>query len=190
MAPTNEEGPNAALDPANDPANDPEGPALTTLRTRWATRKMTIKSSNKKRLSIMHRAGHKKHNSEKSRNSGGTESLQTEANTATDPEEGNGGRKMFFNLPLPAELLDEEGHPSQHFPRNKIRTAKYTPISFVPKNLWFQFQNIANIFFLFLVILVVSRTRGLPQCMFELVPTLCSSSPFSAVRIQVSTRYL
>ncbi|KXH48036.1 phospholipid-translocating P-type ATPase [Colletotrichum simmondsii] len=154
MAPTNEEGPNAALDPANDPANDPEGPALTTLRTRWATRKMTIKSSNKKRLSIMHRAGHKKHNSEKSRNSGGTESLQTEANTATDPEEGNGGRKMFFNLPLPAELLDEEGHPSQHFPRNKIRTAKYTPISFVPKNLWFQFQNIANIFFLFLVILV------------------------------------
>ncbi|KXH59856.1 phospholipid-translocating P-type ATPase [Colletotrichum salicis] len=155
MAPTNEEAPNVTLDPAaNDPANDPEGPALTTLRTRWATRKMTIKSSNKKRHSIMHRAGHKKHNSEKSRNSGGTESIQTEGNRTADPEESNGGRKMFFNLPLPAELLDEEGHPSQHFVRNKIRTAKYTPLSFVPKNLWFQFQNIANIFFLFLVILV------------------------------------
>ncbi|GJC82899.1 phospholipid-transporting ATPase DNF1 [Colletotrichum liriopes] len=156
MAPTNEQGPNVALDPANSPtndsANDPENP---TLRTRWATRKMTIKSSNKKRLSLMHRATHKKNNSEKSRSSGGTESLQTENNTAQpDPEEGNGGRKVFFNLPLPPELLDEEGHPSLHFPRNKIRTAKYTPLSFVPKNLWFQFQNIANIFFLFLVILV------------------------------------
>ncbi|GKT92558.1 LOW QUALITY PROTEIN: phospholipid-translocating P-type ATPase domain-containing protein [Colletotrichum tofieldiae] len=106
---------------------------------------MTIKSSNKKRLSLMHRATHKKNNSEKSRSSGGTESLQTENYTAQpDPEEGNGGRK----------LLDEEGHPILHFPRNKIRTAKYTPLSFIPKNLWFQFQNIANIFFLFLVILV------------------------------------
>ncbi|KAK1596834.1 phospholipid-translocating P-type ATPase [Colletotrichum navitas] len=152
MAPTIEQGPNAVLDPANGPANDPENP---TLRTRWATRKMTIKSSNKKRLSLMHRTTHKKNNSEKSRSSGGTESLQTENNTAqSDSEEGNGGRKVFFNLPLPPELLDEEGHPSQQFPRNKIRTAKYTPLSFVPKNLWFQFQNIANIFFLFLVILV------------------------------------
>ncbi|GKT62331.1 phospholipid-translocating P-type ATPase domain-containing protein [Colletotrichum tofieldiae] len=156
MAPTNEQGPNVALDPANSPtndsANDPENP---TLRTRWATRKMTIKSSNKKRLSLMHRATHKKNNSEKSRSSGGTESLQTENYTAQpDPEEGNGGRKVFFNLPLPPELLDEEGHPILHFPRNKIRTAKYTPLSFIPKNLWFQFQNIANIFFLFLVILV------------------------------------
>ncbi|TQN73053.1 Phospholipid-transporting ATPase DNF1 [Colletotrichum shisoi] len=152
MASTNEQAPNAALAPANNSANDPEIP---TLRTRWATRKMTIKSSNKKRLSLMHRAAHKKNNSEKSRSSGGTESLQTENNVAhPDPEESNGGRKMFFNLPLPPELLDGEGHPSQHFPRNKIRTAKYTPLSFVPKNLWFQFQNIANIFFLFLVILV------------------------------------
>lgn len=65
-------------------------------------------------------------------------------------------RNLFFNLPLPPEYLDEEGAPKQTFPRNKIRTAKYTPLSFVPKNLFIQFHNIANIFFLFLVILVVS----------------------------------
>ncbi|KAI8174164.1 Phospholipid-transporting ATPase DNF1 [Colletotrichum sp. SAR 10_75] len=135
---------------AGPPPPDPENP---TLRTRWATRKMTIKSSSKKRLSLMNRAHHKKKNSEKSRSSGGGDSLQTD-HTAAEQDDGHGGRKLFFNLPLPPELKDEEGHPSQHFTRNKIRTAKYTPLSFVPKNLWFQFQNIANVFFLFLVILV------------------------------------
>lgn len=141
---------------AGPPPPDPENP---TLRTRWATRKMTIKSSSKKRLSLMNRAHHKKKNSEKSRSSGGGDSLQTD-HTAAEQDDGHGGRKLFFNLPLPPELKDEEGHPSQHFTRNKIRTAKYTPLSFVPKNLWFQFQNIANVFFLFLVILVVSQIRG------------------------------
>lgn len=109
----------------------------------------------------MNRAAHKKKNSEKSRSSGGGDSLQTD-NTANEPDDAHGGRKLFFNLPLPPEFQDEEGHPKQHFTRNKIRTAKYTPLSFVPKNLWFQFQNIANVFFLFLVILVVSRNRCAP----------------------------
>jgi phospholipid-translocating ATPase len=66
------------------------------------------------------------------------------------------GRIVFFNTPLPADAMDEEGHPLTHYARNKIRTAKYTPISFVPKNLWFQFHNIANVYFLFIVILGVS----------------------------------
>ena len=65
-------------------------------------------------------------------------------------------RTIFFGLPLADEFKDDEGNPTQQYPRNKIRTAKYTPLSFIPKNLWFQFHNIANIFFLFLVILVVS----------------------------------
>lgn len=142
----------------NEPGPPPPDPENPTLRTRWATRKMTIKSSSKKRLSLINRASHKKKNSEKSRSSGGGDSLQTD-NTTSEPEEGHGGRKLFFNLPLPAEFKDEEGHPTQHFTRNKIRTAKYTPLSFIPKNLWFQFQNIANVFFLFLVILVVSWNR-------------------------------
>lgn len=65
-------------------------------------------------------------------------------------------RKVFFNIPLPPEALDDSGRPVAHFNRNKIRTAKYTPISFVPKNLWYQFHNIANVYFLFLIILGVS----------------------------------
>ena len=46
--------------------------------------------------------------------------------------------------------------PLYHYARNKVRTAKYTALSFIPKNLWLQFHNIANIFFLIIVILNVS----------------------------------
>lgn len=141
-------------------------------RSRWATRKLTVKSSGLKRISIIDRIHKRTASTEKKRHSGGSNSLRQEEegdepfdenqNTGGDADSGvsseeTEGRTLFFNVPLPAEFKDEEGHPSQHFTRNKIRTAKYTPLSFVPKNLWFQFHNIANIFFLFLVILVVSR---------------------------------
>lgn len=137
----------------------------TTTRSRWATRKLTVKSSNLKRLSLLGRNA-RGASDEKKRTSGTTESLrQTDAtgddsNAAADANNSQdhgaaGPRKLFFNLPLPDDLKDDDGNPAQAYARNKIRTAKYTPLSFVPKNLWFQFHNIANIFFLFLVILVV-----------------------------------
>jgi len=106
--------------------------------------------------------------SEKKRASGGPD-IPPAADGAPEDEsgeeEGNGGggpgpRQLFFNFDLPPEFQDEEGHPAQQYTRNKIRTAKYTPLSFIPKNLFFQFQNIANIFFLFLVILVVFPIFG------------------------------
>ena len=64
-------------------------------------------------------------------------------------------RKIWMNIPLPDEAKTEEGYNKQVFVRNKIRTSKYTPLSFIPKNLWFQFHNIANIYFLFIIILSV-----------------------------------
>lgn len=79
-----------------------------------------------------------------------------EDDAVPDDTEGQGPRKLYFNLPLPQSAVDEDGHPIKHFRRNKIRTAKYTAISFVPKNIWFQFHNIANVYFLFLIILAVS----------------------------------
>lgn len=127
-----------------------------------------MKSSNNKRNSLINRLGHNKTSSnEKNPPSDGSDPAGKGAlanNNADDmngddgdDEEVNENRSLFFNQPLPDELLDENGHPIRSFTRNKIRTAKYTPISFVPKNLWFQFHNVANIFFLFLVILVVSK---------------------------------
>lgn len=140
-----------------------------TQRSRWATRKMTVKSSNNKRLSLLNRMQHKRTQSEKS--VGGDENGvlgngqshgngdHVEDRDESDDEE-DPTRMLYFNIPLPEDML-EDGSPINTYARNKIRTAKYTPISFVPKNLWFQFHNVANIFFLFLVILVVSvESRG------------------------------
>lgn len=146
---------------------------------------MTVKSGGVKRVSIIDRIHKRAGSSEKKRHSGGSNSMRQEgdddedtydpndpnaanqgegegegdanSNASSDDEE---GRTLFFNVPLPAQFRDEEGHPLQQFTRNKIRTAKYTPLSFIPKNLWFQFHNIANIFFLFLVILVVFPIFG------------------------------
>jgi hypothetical protein len=68
-------------------------------------------------------------------------------------------RKIYVNMPLPYDMLDDDtGLPAAEYPRNKIRTTKYTPLSFIPKNLFYQFQNVANIFFLFIAILGVSSS--------------------------------
>lgn len=80
-----------------------------------------------------------------------------EEDDAEHDRDGQGPRKLFFNIPLPPEAVDEEGNPIKHYRRNKVRTAKYTPLSFVPKNIWYQFHNIANVYFLLLIILAVSQ---------------------------------
>ncbi|KAL6917836.1 hypothetical protein ACHAPO_000355 [Fusarium lateritium] len=141
-----------------------------TQRSRWATQRKSVNSSNNKRNSLLERMGHKKTGSnEKNPPSDGSDPAgddgqPPEANPNNEDdaeeEEEHENRTLYFNQPLPAGLLDENGAPSQTFTRNKIRTAKYTPISFVPKNLWFQFHNVANIFFLFLVILVIFPIFG------------------------------
>ncbi|KAI0097960.1 hypothetical protein GGR51DRAFT_451244 [Nemania sp. FL0031] len=153
-----------------DGGNNQQQDAATT-RSRWATRKLTVKSSGLKRISIMDRIHKKSDSTEKRRQSDGSSESSgsqgvngttileepvdgVDANSTTTSEDEGEARTLFFNLPLPAEWKDEEGNPVQTYTRNKIRTAKYTPLSFIPKNIWFQFHNIANIFFLFNVILV------------------------------------
>ncbi|KAI1819696.1 phospholipid-translocating P-type ATPase domain-containing protein [Xylaria intraflava] len=153
---------------AKDGANNQEDPAPT--RSRWATRKLTIKSGGVKRINIKNRRHKHTNSAEKgrewsgcSRSSGsqGADTIieeepgdQPDAESTTTSEDEGESRTLVFNIPLPEDLKDEEGHPAQVYTRNKIRTAKYTPLSFIPKNIWFQFHNIANIFFLFNVILV------------------------------------
>ncbi|KAI1300432.1 hypothetical protein F5Y03DRAFT_364100 [Xylaria venustula] len=156
-----------------DGKNDPQD--LATTRSRWATRKLTVKSGGVKRITIMDRIHKRTDSTEKKRQSGGSSgsssqpegspglqgttiveepSNEADANSTTTSEEDGEGRTLFFNMPLPPEWKDEEGNPAQTYTRNKIRTAKYTPLSFIPKNIWFQFHQIANIFFLFNVILI------------------------------------
>ena len=139
-------------------------------RLRWATHRAAGAKGDRKRQSLLARAHKRIGSLEKkgNRNSTNREShastLDTDPELAKDEMHGDAddereenGRTIFFNIPLPAEMMDENGHPLTHYARNKIRTAKYTPLSFVPKNLWFQFHNIANVYFLFIVILGVSK---------------------------------
>lgn len=96
---------------------------------------------------------------EKKRESLGKETAGTEngdiASSDAGSDDQEAGRTVYFNIPLPAHERDEDGHPKETYARNKVRTAKYTPLSFVPKNLWFQFHNIANVYFAFIIILGV-----------------------------------
>lgn len=126
-----------------------------TNRARWATRRASNAGGLRKRVSIMDRF-HKRHETrdEKRRSAADNSAAEQSPPDENNPEEGN--RRVYVNIPLPESERDEDGLPQANYPRNKVRTAKYTPITFVPKNLWFQFQNIANIYFLFIIILGVS----------------------------------
>ncbi|KAL6153434.1 phospholipid transporting ATPase [Exserohilum turcicum] len=87
-------------------------------------------------------------------------------------EQHDAGRRVYFNVPLPQSERDDEGHPIAQYARNKIRTAKYTPLSFVPKNLWFQFHNIANVYFLFIIILGIFSIFGASNPALNAVPLI------------------
>ncbi|KTW27436.1 hypothetical protein T552_02414 [Pneumocystis carinii B80] len=76
-----------------------------------------------------------------------------QVNDIAENEETFKTRRIFVNLSLTEDMQDEYGLPRESYPRNKIRTAKYTPLSFIPKNLFYQFHNVANIYFFIIVIL-------------------------------------
>ncbi|KAG8221446.1 hypothetical protein J3R82DRAFT_1642 [Butyriboletus roseoflavus] len=61
-------------------------------------------------------------------------------------------RNIYVNTPLSAMEVDQNGQPLVRYARNKVRTSRYTLLTFLPKNLYEQFHRIANIYFLALVI--------------------------------------
>lgn len=143
---------------ADAPAPETSERTQPAKRIRWATQRVKGPKASQKRKSIFNRALSKRGADEKRQSAG---SDLTDPKTDNETEEGGedpeaATRRIYFNTPLPASERDEEGKPLHHYARNKIRTAKYTPLSFVPKNLWWQFHNIANIYFFIIIILDVS----------------------------------
>ena len=135
-------------------------------RIRWATQRAKGATGGKKRHHILERLHRRTVSSEKkleSADGSQTEGLPLETSAEDLEDQDTVKRRIFFNISLPNDAKDEEGRPLTKFGRNKIRTAKYTPLSFVPKNLYFQFHNIANIYFLFLIILGVGPLCGAPS---------------------------
>jgi phospholipid-translocating ATPase len=139
--------------PNNDAGGDEPERSAPTKRIRWATQRVTGGKGLQKRKSIWNRQLNRMGSTKEKRESAGSDPRPEDDEKDAAPSPGN--RTIYFNQPLPPEAKDEEGHPLVQYKRNKIRTAKYTPISFLPKNLWLQFHNIANVYFLFIIILSV-----------------------------------
>ncbi|KAI0266442.1 phospholipid-translocating P-type ATPase [Gloeopeniophorella convolvens] len=69
-------------------------------------------------------------------------------------------RNIYVNTPLSAIEVDQNGEPIVRYARNKVKTTKYTIITFVPKNLYEQFRRVANLYFLVLLVLQVFSIFG------------------------------
>lgn len=128
-----------------------------TKRQRWATQRLSTTGGVRKRISIMERIQKRSHSHYDKRRSGASSAPMVDSSHEVGGEgsQESSTRKIFFNLPIPESEKDEDGQHRISYPRNKIRTSKYTPLTFVPRNLWLQFHNIANIYFLFIIILGV-----------------------------------
>ncbi|KZF20825.1 P-type ATPase [Xylona heveae TC161] len=151
------------------PYAEPTNVTNPVNRIRWATQRVSGPSGRKKRLSIMDRfhRGSVREKRARQQQQQHADSFPEEEDgpdhqdTEESHEEAEGQqRSIYFNVPLPDSAKDDEGRPAIQYSRNKIRTAKYTPLSFVPKNLYFQLHNIANIYFLFIVILQIFSIFG------------------------------
>ncbi|KAJ5143469.1 uncharacterized protein N7515_002256 [Penicillium bovifimosum] len=121
-----------------------------TKRQRWATTRAPGAGGIKKRVSIIDRFHKRSDLRDEKRKSNNT---SASTNDGQDPSQAGPNRRIYFSIPIPESERDEDGHLRAAYPRNKIRTSKYTPLTFVPYNVWLQFHNIANIYFLFVIIL-------------------------------------
>lgn len=82
-------------------------------------------------------------------------------------------RHIYVNMELPSFEYDEQGNRiSGQYVSNRIRTAKYTPLTFIPKNLFEQFRNVANLYFLLLVVLQCIPIFGVTEPAVSALPLM------------------
>ncbi|CAO3627613.1 unnamed protein product [Mucor fragilis] len=91
------------------------------------------------------------------------------------------GRRVFVNLPLPEYELTSKGKPKHTYITNKIRTSKYTVVSFVPKNLFEQFRRPANMYFLAMAIIQMLPMFGVKSPALTLLP-ICTVVVITALK--------
>lgn len=83
--------------------------------------------------------------------SGDTKSTKVKKHKRRKSKKENKTRTVHANI-----LYDHTkggDNPNRHYANNKIKTTKYTLLSFLPKNLFEQFHRFANVYFVFIALL-------------------------------------
>lgn len=57
-------------------------------------------------------------------------------------------RQIYVNIPLPKHALAPNGQALTTYADNTVTTAKYSLMTFIPKNIFEQFRGLANVYFL------------------------------------------
>ena len=81
-------------------------------------------------------------------------------------------RRIYINTP---------GLITESFKLNKVETSKYTLLSFIPKNIYKQFQGLANFYFLAIVIL-----QAFPQ--FAQVSIVVVAAPIVVILLATAVK--
>ncbi|KAJ4469887.1 phospholipid-transporting ATPase 1 [Lentinula aciculospora] len=79
-------------------------------------------------------------------------------------------RNVYVNHSLGHSEFDQNGEPIARYKRNKVRTSKYTIVTFIPKNLFEQFRRVANIFFLVLTVAQLFPVFGAESGAISVLP--------------------
>lgn len=88
-------------------------------------------------------------------------------------------RMIVSNLPFESNMWKE--NPNRYYDSNKIKTTKYTILSFIPKNIFEQFHRFANVYFVAIASLNFVPVVNAFQPAVSLIP-ICIIMAITAVK--------
>ncbi|KAI1792323.1 phospholipid-transporting ATPase 1 [Ganoderma leucocontextum] len=142
---------------------------LRTVRTAASTIAESIRQEQKadRRKTMRKKGSFFRRNTEKRRQGSGDSDAPT-----SQPSIHGRRRNVYINMPLPTDEKDSHGEPIVRYARNKVRTSKYTIVTFLPRNLYEQFRRVANLYFLAVIIVQVFPIFGAPSPQTSALPLL------------------